>query len=65
MTLDVGYGFQIASEDDNCTPLLHNELNWSTTDIDAPLSSLFSVSVTDSEILIHIKQYLMQLYLCS
>ena len=30
---DDGYGIQIASEDDNCSPPLHDALNWSTTDI--------------------------------
>ena len=35
--LDDSYGFQITSEDDSCTPPLHDGLNWSTADIDAPL----------------------------
>ena len=50
---DDSYGFQIASEDDNCTPPLHNGLNWSTTDIDAPyhLCSVCELAVVnDSDV---------------
>ena len=49
--LDDGYGFQIASEDDNPSELLHDNLNWSTIDIDAPyhLCSVCELAVvTDS-----------------
>ena len=35
-SFDDGYGMQIASEDDCCIPCLHESLNWSTVDIDAP-----------------------------
>ena len=34
--MDDGYGFQIASEVDNPSELLHDNLNWSTIDIDTP-----------------------------
>jgi hypothetical protein len=33
--LDDGYGFLIASEDEQTHELLHNDLNWHTIDIDA------------------------------
>ena len=34
--LDDGYGFQIASEEDHTNQPLHDDLNWSTVDTDAP-----------------------------
>ena len=49
--LDDSYGFQIASDDDNPSKLLHDNLNWSTIDIDAPyhLCSVCELAVvTDS-----------------
>ena len=30
------YGMQIVNEDEHCIPPLHDSLNWSTVDIDAP-----------------------------
>ena len=34
--LDDGYCFQIASEEDHTNQPLHDDLNWSTVDTDAP-----------------------------
>ena len=50
--LDDSYGFQITSEDDSYTPPLHDGLNWSTADIDAPyrLCSVCELAVVDTEI---------------
>ena len=51
--LDDSYGFQTASEDDNFIPPLHDGLNWSNTNINAPycLCSVCELAVvTDSEI---------------
>ena len=48
------YGFQITSENDNCSPPVHDGLNWSTTNIDAPyhLCSVceLAVIVDDSDV---------------
>ena len=47
------YSYQIASEDDNYTPPLDDDINWSTTDVDAPyhLCSICELSVVyDTEI---------------
>ena len=47
--LDDSYGFQITSEDDSCSPPLHDGLNWSTANIDAPyhLCSVCGLAIVD------------------
>ena len=54
------YGFQIASEDEDCTPPPHNDLNWSIADIDAPyhLCSVCELALVDD-------RYLFNLCICS
>ena len=58
---DDGYGLHIASEDDCYIPHVHESLNWSTVDVDAPycLCSICELAVVDnSEVCLYVRAFL-------